>query len=206
MTKDIIPCCDKERRTCIQVERSKDDVKYIPLDVAEGLVVRKMSTPEFDRRYKPMVGYPPERACQLYVGYSRTIGASKEALEYLGRITEVSNQESDMATKKRAAKKSESLVNKSKPSAKSTKALKAASKALPSVEKPTRKSKIQSGEKKPTAAQMFQDLIMQGKLTDDQIFEQVKSEFGLDDKKRGYVSWYRNYLKKHGKNPPQPKA
>ena len=57
-----------------------------------------------------------------------------------------------------------------------------------------------------SAAQMFQDLIMAGKLTDDQIFEKVQAEFGLDEKKRGYVKWYRNHLKKQGQNPPEAKV
>ena len=70
--------------------------------------------------------------------------------------------------------------------------------------KPTKSAK--PGEKKPSAAQMFQDLIMAGKLTDDQIFEKVQAEFGLDEKKRGYVKWYRNHLKKQGQNPPEPKV
>lgn len=56
-----------------------------------------------------------------------------------------------------------------------------------------------------TAAALFQDLIMDGKLTDDQIFAKVKAKFGLDDKKRSYVAWYRNKLKKDGKKPPEAK-
>jgi len=80
------------------------------------------------------------------------------------------------------------------------------------VEKPTAKAAkpaakpVKAGEKKPSAAQMFQDLIMAGKLTDDQIFEKVQAEFGLDEKKRGYVKWYRNHLKKQGANPPEAKV
>lgn len=60
--------------------------------------------------------------------------------------------------------------------------------------------------KKPSAAARIRDLIMEGKLTDDKIFETVQKEFGLDDGKRGYVAWYRNDLKKKGMNPPAPKA
>jgi len=54
-----------------------------------------------------------------------------------------------------------------------------------------------------TAAALFQELIMDGKLTDDQIFAKVKAKFNLDDKKRSYVAWYRNKLKKDGKKPPE---
>jgi hypothetical protein len=52
-----------------------------------------------------------------------------------------------------------------------------------------------------SAAQMFKDLIMEGKKTDDQIFAAVKAKFKLDDKKRSYVAWYRNALVKDGKKP-----
>ena len=59
-------------------------------------------------------------------------------------------------------------------------------------------------EKKPSASAMFCELIMEGKLTDDQIFAAVQIEFKLDESKRSYVKWYRNDLKKKGKNPPAP--
>lgn len=60
------------------------------------------------------------------------------------------------------------------------------------------------GEKRDSAAAMFKDLILEGKLTDDQIFAKVKAKFDLDDNKRGYVSWYRNNLRKQGKKVPDP--
>ena len=62
-------------------------------------------------------------------------------------------------------------------------------------------------EKAPreSAASMFKELIMTGGMTDDQIFAKVKAKYDLDDKKRGYVGWYRNWLKKQGQNPPDPK-
>jgi len=56
-----------------------------------------------------------------------------------------------------------------------------------------------------SAAQMFKDLIMEGKKTDDQIFAAVKAKFNLDDKKRSYVAWYRNQLTKDGKKVPAAK-
>lgn len=64
-----------------------------------------------------------------------------------------------------------------------------------------------TGEKVPreSAAQMFKDLIMEGKKTDDQIFAAVKAKFKLDDKKRSYVAWYRNQLSKDGQKPPAAK-
>ena len=63
-------------------------------------------------------------------------------------------------------------------------------------------SKSNGKERKPTAASRFQGLIMEGELTDAEIFAKVQKEFNLSDNKRSYVSWYRNYLKRQGKNPP----
>ena len=46
---------------------------------------------------------------------------------------------------------------------------------------------------------------MAGKLTDDQIFSKVQDQYGLEDNKRSYVTWYRNDLTKKGMNPPAAK-
>jgi hypothetical protein len=200
----IVPCYDRQRRTCIQVERTGTHVKYIPLDVNEGLRVLTATSSEFDRRYEPIANYPVEKACQLFLNYSRTIGATKEALGYLGQIISVSKQEADMATTKKTAATEKAAATKTV--AKKTAPAKLAAKpAQAKTAKPAAKP-AKTGEKKMSAAQMFQDLIMQGELTDDQIFEKVQAQFGLDEKKRGYVKWYRNYLKKQGMNPPEARS
>jgi len=96
-------------------------------------------------------------------------------------------------TKKAPAPKSKKDVAAEKPvAAKGAKAKKDAGEAAPKV-------------KKESAAQLFRDLIMEGKKTDDQIFAEVQKKFSLDDSKRGYVAWYRNDLSKKGENPPAPK-
>lgn len=202
----IIPCYDRQRRTCIQVERTGTHVKYIPLDVNEGLQVLTATANEFDRRYEPMVNYPAEKACQLFLNYSQTIGATKEALGYLGQIVNVSKQEADMATTKKTAATKKAAATKTA-AKKAVPVTKPAAKSAPAkTAKPAAKPAAKTSEKKMSAAQMFQDLIMQGKLTDDQIFEKVQAQFGLDEKKRGYVKWYRNHLKKQGANPPEAKV
>ena len=66
----------------------------------------------------------------------------------------------------------------------------------------TARAPAETKEKKPSAASRFQELIMEGKRTDDEIFSIVQKEHGLPDSKRNYVTWYRNYLKKQGKAPP----
>lgn len=208
----IMPCHDHNRRTCIQVDRSAGLVKFIPLDIILGLEVHSTSADSFDQRFTPMEGYPVEKACQLFVNYSQTLGATKEAMEYLGQVINVSKQELEMATAKKqttaekpAATKAANAAAK-KPAAKTTE-VKAGRRAVDPVVKVKPAAKpAKAGEKKPSAAQMFQDLIMAGKLTDDQIFEKVQAEFGLDEKKRGYVKWYRNHLKKSGANPPEAKV
>lgn len=204
----VVPCYDHQRRTCIQVERSAGLVKFIPLDIILGLEVHSTSADSFDQRFTPMEGYPVEKACQLFVNYSQTLGATKEAMEYLGQVINVSKQELEMATaKKQTTAEKPAATKAAKPAAKkaapvkTAKAEKPAAKAAKPAAKPAK-----AGEKKPSAAQMFQDLIMAGKLTDDQIFEKVQAEFGLDEKKRGYVKWYRNHLKKSGQNPPEAKV
>lgn len=208
----IVPCYDSQRRTCLQVERANGHVKFIPLDISLGLNVQTSSATEFDCRYQPMVNYPAEKACQLYLGYSQNIGASEEALGYLGQVINVSKQEFEMATKKQqAAQPQEEKATKGRRASNHAEtATKAGRRATDPVVKPAVKAAktpaTKTGEKKMSAAQMFQDLIMAGKLTDDQIFEKVQAEFGLDEKKRGYVKWYRNHLKKQGKNPPEPKV
>jgi len=168
-------------------------VKFIPLDII-GLEVYMTPVDSFDQRYTPMEEYPVEKACQLFVNYSQTLGATKEAMDYLGQVINISEQELEMATKKQAA--TEDTMTKK------TRVRKTASVEADEVEvksKPVKPRKL-------SAAQMFQNLIMAGKLTDDQIFEKVQAEFGLDEKKRGYVKWYRNWLKKHGQNPPEAKV
>ena len=207
----ILPCHDHQRRTCIQVERANGRVKYIPLDISAGLEVQTMGVDAFDQRFVPMVNYPAEKACQLYLGYSQNIGATKEALDYLGQVVNISEQEFKMATAKKAAASADEkrtaprrVTNDAKGPTKSSRRTTDPVAASPKG-KPVKASVERPGEKHESAAQMFKDLIMEGRLTDDQIFEKVREKFGLDDKKRGYVSWYRNNLKKQGANPPEAK-
>ena len=198
----IMPCYDHQRRTCIQVERAAGLAKFIPLDVSLGLEVHSTSVDSFDQRFTPMEGYPVEKACQLFVNYSQTLGATKEAMDYLGQVINVSKQELEMATTKKQVTAEKPAAN---PAAKKAAPAKATKPAVAKAAKPAAKP-AKAGEKKPSAAQMFQDLIMASKLTDDQIFEKVQAKFGLDEKKRGYVKWYRNHLKKSGANPPEAKV
>lgn len=77
-------------------------------------------------------------------------------------------------------------------------------KSVKAKKKAAKERKV-TGEKRETAAALFQELIMAGTLTDDKIFAKVKDKFDLDDNKRSYVAWYRNKLTKDGKKPPAAK-
>lgn len=181
---DILPCSDHQGRTCIQLKRDVSTVTFVPLDTA-GLHLTYMATMKFDERYKPLMGYPVEKACAHYVRYAGDYGATQDVLDFLARVVTIKPEVADMAKKRSISKSSAATGGPKNGHARAARA---------------------PGERKATAASMFQELIMQGKLTDSDIFAEVKKKFGLDDKKRGYVAWYRNHLSKGGKNPPGPKA
>ncbi len=191
-----IPCVawDRQRRTCIVVADSHDHVKFIPLSYDQGLLVESLPAKEFGLLYEPQADYPAERAATLYVGYSHTIGASEEALEFLGRIVKLSPKDIEMASKKPAAKAAAKNAAKNAAPAKKT-----------AVKKGPVAPKKEAGERKPSAASLFKELIMAGGKTDDQIFAAVQKKFVLADDKRSYVGWYRKDLEKKGMNPPAAK-
>jgi hypothetical protein len=214
-------CADYHRHSCIELSRDDSAVDYILLSAEGGLSVERAGVESFDETYKPTDTYPIDRAARLYVEFAQHLGATEEAMHALAKFTTVSEKELKMATAKApgaadGAKKPTPAV-KNAPAAKKTtekKPVEAAKASAPATKtsKPataakTAAVKIEKApkEKKATAAARFQDLIMEGKLDDDAIFATVKKEFGLDDDKRGYVTWYRNYLTKKGKNPPAAK-
>lgn len=204
-------CWDHNRRTCILLERSESSVKYVALNVEEGLDVTSADPKDFDRDYKPMVDYPVERAAKLYVEYSRGLGATEQVMKALGKLTPVIKEDIEMAAKKKTTRAAAPVKTVKKTTGKVTKA--AAGKAeKPVKEKKAPAEKKAPKERGPTAAKRFQELLMLegskkgvAKHTDDEIFSIVQKEFGLDDGKRSYVKWYRNYLTKQDKNPPAAK-
>jgi hypothetical protein len=59
----------------------------------------------------------------------------------------------------------------------------------------------------PKPSMSYRRLIMEGKLTDREIFAAVQKEFGVEkvpDARFANVSWYRAELRAAGKNPPAP--
>ena len=163
---------DWQRRTCIVVSRTDTLVKFITMDSSEGLTVNTITPVLFQDQYKTHIpNYPIKKACQIYLDFGKLVGATRESLQFLKQVMPLTIEQENkiMSSKKTAAA--------------AATATKDGSTKAPAV-------------KKENASQMFQDLIMEGKLDDDAIFAKVKVKFGLDDNKRWYVAWYRNNLKR----------
>jgi len=174
-----------KHRIAIKLNCKGGIVRYMPL-MTYGIEIHRMTKADFDTIFCPIPDYPTERAAKLYVGTATKLGGTSEAMAELAKIVHVTKQEKEMAgaaTKKKG--KGSATTKKTKPKGGGAKA-----------------------DKKPreSAAAMFKTLIMKGGQTDDQIFNEVKKKFKLDDDKRSYVAWYRNSLKKAGKNPPAAKG
>lgn len=181
------PYYDRGRHTVLKVEDDGKQVKYIPLNVSEGLMVVTTTQDKFKADYKPIPNYPIAKAVDLFVGYAKTLGATKEVMQLLSTVVTITEDDIKLATNRHQ------VVN-NLAQAKSKKPLVEPASCLP---------------KQQSAAQMFKDLIMEGRLSDDEIFKQVQINFGIDDSKLSYVKKYRNGLIKEGKNPPAevaPKA
>lgn len=198
-----LPCpavyVDQHRHTCIVVARQSGVVQSIPLNIL-GLEVVEIGEEAFDREWQPDNDYPVDRAAKLYAAYAADLGGSPEAMRELAKLTNLTQEVIAMATSKKAATDKAAPAKKTAAPAKTGKKAEAPAKATKAA------ATKDAGEKRYSAAQMFKDLIMEGKLTDDQIFAKVQKEFNLDDNKRSYVKWYRNDLNKKGLNPPAAKG
>lgn len=193
------PYYDKQRRTCILVKIEDGDAHYIAFNVVEGVLLYKMPAEDFEAVYNKIPAYSASRAADLYASYAQDVYASPEALEWLCNLTTL-DQGTIMAIK-----------GKSKPEAKdrskdSTTAGTTVAKEKVAKEPKAKVNVDADGNvvKRASAASRFRELIMEGKLTDVEIFATVQKEFDLDDNKRSYVAWYRNKLDKDGMNPPKP--
>ena len=198
---------DRQGRTAVVTKVSGNRVEYVPLVTEEPLEGQLAEDSDFLERYKLIDDYPPQRAVDIMVGFTVFTGMTEQAARWLGRVAEIKPDElskSLAAASTPRATKSKDKRHKSdgvrvkevedKPLAKP------APKRAARTE-PTAKAPVDKGGKKPrhSAAQMFKDLILEGKLTDDQIFEAVQKEFGLSDDKRRYVNGYRGTLIREGK-------
>ena len=173
---------DFNRKTCLKLRESTNRVAFLILHMQHGLILEVMNPTSFHNVYKKLETAVVSKSAAIYAEYARYIGSTETVLRILNRLTPITQGEIDMATKRKAERNKVATASK----AEGGKA------AAPK-------------KKEVSAAQRFQELIMQGTMTDDKIFETVQKEFGLPASKRGYVGWYRNHLKKQGKNPPAAK-
>ena len=194
---------------CLVVDQNSKSIIYIPLYTGDlPLQTETTSKQYLNSNYKALPKYPIKQMCQLLWNYAKLIGAEQEVLTYLTEFISLTKEEKLMATKKGttstsknpAVKKTSKTTAKKAPAKKTSKTT-----AKKAPAKKTSKSQQSTPTEYKSASAMFQALIMQGKLTDDEIFTVVQDEFNLDDKKRSYVGWYRNKLRKDGKNPPPAK-
>jgi hypothetical protein len=175
---------DRQQRSALELTRTTDEVSYIAHQ-EDGLSVMTEPPSAFDGRYGTKVlDYPTGRAARLYVGFATILGGTSEAMAALSTLVHVTTEEREMATKKAAT----TNIAKHTPVKTSVAAKKVGAKT-PRV----------NGA---SPAAYFRELIMKGGQPDSKIFAAVKAKHNLDDSKRSYVAWYRNQLKKQGKNPP----
>lgn len=207
----VAPCYDFNRHTILRVMQSDNFVKFIPLDIVEGLKIKTSGVKEFNSMYKEIPDYTIEKACGLFVNYARTLGATKEVMDILCTFSHVSAEDIELAMGKRKVTEDSKLIPEKKPpapkkeSVNKTKDVIIKTKAEPKSSKSEAAKPLENGKaRQSSAAEMFRDLIMEGKLTDDQIFKEVQDAFGIDDSKKSYVNWYRKKLEKDGKKPPKP--
>jgi len=196
---------DEQGRTAIELTRNKDDVRFIPM-ASEGCYVTYTSPSVFRTRFPnslkdaaSLAKHPSmkhstiERAARCYVSHALYAGASEEALKALEELVPITPKEKETIM---AVKKPDPKLEKPKKSTDKAAQKHAEANAKPAVAK----------VKRVSAGATFRELIMQGKLTDDQIFAEVQKRHpDVGDDKRKYVAWYRNDLLKKGENPPASK-
>lgn len=175
-----------DARTCLELRRSDATVTFIPYTLA-GLGVERLPVAEFQKQYRPLPDYPTARCAKLYLGAAQQMGATDEALtELQGLVTALPVEVQTAQARLQANKATRQTV-----------------KTVHAGKHGHVKLKTKQTVK-GSAAQMFRGLIMEGKLTDDEIFRRVQEVYGLPDKRRPYVGYYRNELRKKGHEPPPP--
>jgi hypothetical protein len=136
--------------------------------------------------------------------------AVREAIEKNDRdaTIPVGDASADDARQKRRQEKTVSKTSKktAKPKAAKTAKPKAAKTAKPKAAKTAKPKRGGDGTYSDTVAGLIQRRLVEGKKTDDQIFAEAKEKYGLQDSKKGHVSWYRHYLIKKGRLTTQAKT
>ena len=185
--------CNRSYQTVIALEHDDTAVLCLRISMTDGLHLERISVPRFEKEFRPREIEGLEQAARTYTEFTRYLGATDDALARLQSIISLTAEEVAMA-KARADERKQATTEK---------AVKA--KAKSAAKKPVAAKSDDKKERKVPSSQVFMALIMEGKLTDDEIFAKVQDQYGLDDKRRSYVGYYRQHLKKKlGKNPPAP--
>jgi hypothetical protein len=224
--KEYLVYRDFNGRTCLEVDRINGIVVFISLNVDDGLQIHRKAEEVFDDEFNILMGYDIPQACRTYLEYGKYVLKTSEAATSLLRKILI-NEPITVKEKKQMAHSQEEIrkdnermaraagmhptptpggkdkpVDKKKTATDKKPADKKPTDKKPADKKPTALKEAKPKVKKENASQLFRDLIMEGKLTDDQIFAKAVQKYGLDAKKRWYVSWYRYDLRKKGLNPP----
>lgn len=218
----IIAKYDHNRHTCIEVSRTKGKVVYIPYDISEGLKVLKMNEAQFDDYYREIPGYPIKRACDLYLSFVRTVGATKEALSILAAAAEITPQQLEALSKKSIHISPVELPVKvdlpraeEQPKTGKGKTKKVEAVIAEVVKKEVKKTGKQAVQDPKTAAAIaklqgrqltatgrLKQLLMEGGRTMAEVWAIIDGEFELGPTKKYYPSWYHKDMTKKGLNPP----
>lgn len=199
---EFYPCGPGPKGTdhsCIVIEHTKKTIIFVTLydmqEIGSPRCLRLLeATPEEFNQWYKRADYPAERLAEIYLQFGITLGATPKALSALGRFIHIFDYEFDQAVRvySDAQPIPEEKVISSKNKLRNGPVVSGLSgiKAARATRKPE--------HKKETAAQLFRELLLDGELTDDEIFKRVQKKFGLDGKKRSYVTTYRRQLVKKG--------
>lgn len=192
-------------RTAIVSETTQDEVTYVALS-EYGLRMQTVSWERFNDYYR-QANFPTALAARIYQQVESFYPAARAApfngvLKVL--MTSTHDEVLPMAKNSAAVKATNDMDIEASESAKGKKttAKKVVAEGVKKSVKEGKDVAPKAAKAVDSAAGMFKTLIMEGKLTNDQIFKKVADKFNLDDSKKGYVKWYRNYLSKKGQNPP----
>lgn len=195
----------------LQLRIEGPDIEYLLVDeLGEGgAAVKRVDCHTAPRLpfmddFKPVEGYPVERAARLYVGYAMDLGATEEAMDELAKLVVVSETERSVAVGKN---KKPGISSKK---AKEPKAKEGGSKSVRGG-KPAK----EKAPKGLTKASRISELLMEEgeagvcKHTNNEIVDVLKEEFGVAEgdreKQVKNIAWYRSNLARNGKNPPKAK-
>ena len=210
---------DFNAHTCIELDQKNGIVIYMTFNAEDGITVRRSALETFERLYKWLPHQSLKSAVKTFFDFGKYVRISNEARQYLAQLNNQFNKEftmphsqdelHKMSAAAKAANESKGKAKaepkgkaKAEPKGKAKAESKGKAKAESKGKAKTPVTSKDGKEKKQGITPFMKELIMAGKLTDDEIFTQAQLKFGCDEKKRWYISWCRHDLRKKGINPP----